>query len=338
MPKPKKGRECKVAVLERTNPEAFSKIKKQIKKGKRGTTSKFLKELNQKFDINITDMNLNRYKAHTQTVVIEAHYEALGTIEEPEQGKDDNKSTKDKQTLKYVFPDLSPQHEQVVINYRNNGYKDKLKALKSAGFASTSTVRIYERPEVKAAIYQMKAVDFNNLRITGDQIIAGIGKIAHSKEFLEDIYEENGDYKPMDQWPEEAKLALTEIQQEVQTAVDQNGEEVKKIKYKYKFESSLKAFQELRKHHMEMEEFRMERLNDGGYKDIIERLLSNKINPHTAGLELDKIGREPSEALKIAMRKAEPPEVPTSLDSDDLDISQMTDEELERISAQGQDV
>jgi len=73
-------------------------------------------------------------------------------------------------------------------------------------------------------------------------------------------------------------------------------------------------------------------------KGILEKLISNQINPLTAGLELDKAGVLIPEALKIAMRKAELPEVATSLDSDDLDIKQMTDEELDRIITLGEEV
>lgn len=326
----KRGRECKVCKLERTHPEAFAKIDYQIKNGKPRTMSKFLRYINKEYVINITDMNLNRHRPH---LIIEAEFEDLGTT--PGSGQNDGQTSTGLNFLS--FPDLEPMHEKFLFIYRSNGYKDKKKAYIDAGFKRPKGVYdLLKRPEIIAALNEMRAVDFIQLKVTGNQVIAGLGKVANYTDFIDQMYDDKG--RPITNiklWPEELRCALSavEMTEDVIGAGD-DDELVTKRKFKFRFESHLKAKQELRKHFMEIELYKDKNPDKAHYEKIIEMLLSNKLNPIAAGLELGKLNLDPPEALKIAMRKVDPSilDKPHILDSDNME--EYSDDELDRVIAQ----
>jgi len=61
-----RGRACKICELKKTNQKAYDLITEQIKKNEKGKMSKFLRELNKEYKINIISMNVQRHRAHSE--------------------------------------------------------------------------------------------------------------------------------------------------------------------------------------------------------------------------------------------------------------------------------
>ena len=253
------GRPCKVCGLKKTHPEAYRLISEEIKKDKgKAKIKQLLNTLKKRFDLDINGVNIHRHKTHL----------ASNTHEIDQ--KDLKKGGKQKETLKtgaflsnsvntLTFPDLDPQHTEYLMHYRANGYKNKEEAAKLAGFKDPKKIyEVMKRQEVQAALFELRSIDFINLRITGNQIIAGLGKIAHHPEIKHLMYDENGELiTNIHLWPEDLRLALQAVEKEMITTTDQDGNEMTKEKYKFKFESSAGAFKELRKHFMEVDLYKL---------------------------------------------------------------------------------
>lgn len=252
---------CKICDLENSHPEAFESINDALKRSLKMLS--FTKELNQLYNLNITPNNVSRHKSH---------YLKIKSSQVIEINKEDLKKTENKQkdTLKtgaflsnsastITFPDLKPQYLKFLMYYRANGYKNKEEAGTKAGFKDKKKVyKILKIPEVQAALYEIRSVDFINLRITGNQIIAGIGKIAHAPEYRHKMYNDDGELiTNINEWPEELRCSLNDFDYEKTVSIDQEGAETTKEKFKFKFESQLAAFKELRKHFMEVDLYKL---------------------------------------------------------------------------------
>jgi len=298
-----KGRPCKICKLKKSNPKAYKKISNQINRDEKGTTAKFLRELNEEYKLNIILMNVQRHKTHMDGNVTELKSESKSTVGQKRTVKTGALLINSPNTIN--FPDVDPKYIQFLINYRENGYRDKEGALKGTGLKRAKTAYdIMKRPEVQAALNEMKAIDFIELKVTGNQIISGLGKIAHHPEIKHLMYDEEGELiTNIREWPEELRHALQGVEKELITTSDKDGNESTREKYKFKFESSLSAFKELRKHFMDVELYKRGEDKEEIYKQIIEKLISDQINPIAAGLEIDMLGRDVPEALKIIMRK-----------------------------------
>lgn len=256
------GRPCKVCGLEETYPEAFRLISNEIKKEKgKAKIKKLLNTLKKRFNLDINGVNIHRHKTHLSSNIHEIRVEDISKVGKP------------KETLKtgaflsnsastITFPNLEPKHSEVLLHYRANGYRNKEDAYKKAGFKTPKKVYdMFKLPGVEAALYEMRAVDFINLRVTGNQIIAGIGKIAIYPEYFPEACDENGVLKTnIKEWPEGLQCALNgvEITEDVLKSLDDEDEPgiILKRKFKFRFESHLKARQELRKHFMEIDLYR----------------------------------------------------------------------------------
>lgn len=306
-----KGRPCKICKLKKSNQEAYKQISDQIAKNEKGTTAKFLRELNKKHKLNIILMNVQRHKTHMDGNVTEIKEGDIRKTKLPIELSNTKQSV-----FNMSFPQLDAKHEKFLLEYRATGYKDKEKAYKKAGYkGAKGAYEMIERREIKAALNEMRAIDFINLKITGNQIIAGLGKVANYTDYIDQMYDEDGNpITNIKLWPEELRCALSAVEMTedvMKSSFDDEGIVLKR-KFKFRFESHLKAKQELRKHFMEVELYRKGEDKEEIYKQIIEKLLLDQINPIVAGLEIDKLGREVPEALKIIMRndKGKDPETP----------------------------
>ncbi|MCK5605738.1 hypothetical protein KAR91_27835 [Candidatus Pacearchaeota archaeon] len=339
------GRPCKVCGLEESYPEAFRLISREIKKEKgKAKIKKLLNTLKKRFNLDINGVNIYRHKTHLSSNIHEIRT------------KDISKTGKQKETFNegvflnnpantITFPDLDPQHAEYLMHYRANWYKNKEDAAKLAGFKDPKKIyEVMKRPEIKAALNEMRAIDFINLKITGNQIIAGLGKVANYTDYIDQMYDEDGNpITNIRKWPEELRCALNavEMTEDVMKSID--GDEdgngagvILKRKFKFRFESHLKAKQELRKHFMEIQMYQQGGDNSEKmkiYENIIEKLLLNQINPIAAGLEMGKYNLTVPDALRIAMQKVDPNvlDKPPLIDLDDMD--DYSDEELERIAS-----
>lgn len=332
---------CKICGYKESHPEVFDIISQSLKKN-----AKMLpvyEELNKRFLLNITPNNITRHKSH----YLKQKGKQPIVIKQEELKKIPSRSGKSKKEGKpsniqpgktfFSLPALPPKYERFLLIYRNNGYHQKEDSFKKAGFKNGNGVYdVLDRPEVAAALNEMKAVDFIELKITGNQIIAGLGKVANYTDFIDQMYDDDG--RPITNiklWPEELRCALNavEITEDVMKANKDDDGIVVKRKFKFRFESHLKAKQELRKHFMEVELYEKNNSQAEIYEAIIEKLILNQINPITAGLEMGKHNLTVPDALKIAMQKVDPKmiEPPKGTDFDDFDVSQLSDDELDRI-------
>lgn len=72
------------------------------------------------------------------------------------------------------------------------------------------------------------------------------------------------------------------------------------------------------------------------YEKILEKSITKELNPFAAGLELAKCQIELPEVLKIAIMKMDLSDMDKPPIPDSEDLSELTDEELDRIIAQGE--
>ena len=330
---------CKICELEGTHPEAFRKINRAIMLKEK--LLPVITNLNERFSLNITRNNGSRHKSHytkeREPQVIEIKGEEIKKEIAPQKIELQDVFT-GRSTSTLSFHGLDPKLEKFLLIYRANGYKNKEKAYLEAGHKRSKGVYdAMRKPEVRSALYEIKAIDFIQMRVTGNQIIAGLGKIAHAPELKHLMYDDDGELiTDINKWPEDLRLALRNVRKETVTITDNDGNETVKEKFNFDFESHSKAFQELRKHFMEIQLYAKggrEEEKQKLYEQILEKLILNQINPMTAGYEIDKLDREIPESIKIAMRRTDQKllDPPRLTDLDDLDATQLSDEELDRI-------
>ena len=333
---------CKICQLEQTHPEVFKEINQALKENQK--MRPVMRSVNEHFDLNITPNNITRHKSHylkqkgKQPIEIKSEDLKRSHSRRGKSKKEGKPSSKQTGKSFFSLPAMPPQYERFLLIYRKNGYHQKEESFKEAGFKNGNGVYdVMERPEVQAALNEMKAIDFIELKITGNQIIAGLGKVANYTDYIDQMYDDEG--RPITnikEWPEELRCALNAVEMTedvMQTSKKDDDGIVLRRKFKFRFESHLKAKQELRKHFMEIELYDKDNKQAEVYEAIIEKLLLNQINPITAGLEMGKYNLDVPDALKIAMQKVDPGvlDKPPLMDTEDM--SDYTDEELEQIAS-----
>ena len=254
------GRPCKICQLEKTHPEAYRLITEEISQPKGEAKIKpLLKTLKERFNLNINSQNIHRHKGHSD---IEGGARKPNTKTEQrgiQKGTVRTGAFISESSNTITFQNVDSEHIQFLSNYRQNGYRNKEKAWTEAGFKSPKKVyEVMERPEIQAALYELKAADFINLRVTGNQIIAGIGKIAIYPEYFPEACDKDGVLKTnIKEWPEGLQCALSGVEITEDALQGEEDELILRRKFKFKFESHLRARQELRKHFMEIDLYRM---------------------------------------------------------------------------------
>lgn len=245
---------CKICKLKKENKEAYKIISSHIEDPESGSTPKFLEEFNKRFSLKLNKMNVFRHKTHMEGNVHELtpKDKVLGSEKEQK-----GTAFLSQELNTASFPNLKDQHEKFIHAYRANGWKDIEGAGKTAGYKSKKIYEVMKRPEVQAAINELKAIDFINLKITGNQIIAGLGKIATYTDYIDQIYDEDGRLiTDLKQWPDEVKAAIGSIEM-TEDLINSDEMPVLRRNYRFRFESQLVAKKELRKHFMEIDMFRL---------------------------------------------------------------------------------
>ena len=322
-----RGRACKICELAKSNLKVFNLIEKQIKNGKKGRMSKFLRKTNEKYGTNIISMNVQRHRTHMEGNVTE--------LKEQSNSASD-KSTTQQQALSSVITAaldaLDPKHMPFLEKYRENGYRNKEKAWIDAGFGNKKEVYdILKRPEIRAAIYEMKAADFVSMRYTGNQVLAGIMEIAHFPEYWDEACDENGYLKTnIKEWPEGLRHALSgyETTEDVLKSVDDDDGIILRRKFKYKFADHLKARLELRKHGMEVEMYQKSVDKAQLYEGLMDRMLSGEVSPVMALLEMAKESLPFKDLTKALLNKADLSQITDGPSREGDDLKKASSEEL----------
>ncbi len=328
-----RGRACKICELGKSNPEVFNLIENQIKTGKKGGMSKFLRETNKEHGTNIISMNAQRHKTHMEGNVTELK----GEGKKGSKQKGTVQIDASEQVEMLSFPDVDPEHVQFLSNYRQSGYRNKEKAWTDAGFKSPK--KVYEamkRPEIRAAIYEMKASDFVAMRYTGNQVLAGLMETAHFPEYWDQACDKDGYLKTdITKWPEELRHAMCgyETTEDVLKSFDgdedgNGGGEIIRRKFKYKFSDPLKAKMELRKHGMEVEMYKKSVDNAQLYADLMDRIVSGQVSPVMALLEMAKESLPFQDLTKTLLNKADLTQLTEGPNRDGDDLGKASSEEL----------
>lgn len=254
------ARPCKICKLKKSHPKAYQELTEQILKNEKRTMNKFIESFNKTYGLKIIAMNVSRHKTHMEGNVHELTDKDKRESDSEQKGTVSSGSFLSNTLSTAAFTSLDPREEKMILAYRANGWRNKEEAAKEAGYKSPKKVyEIMKKNEVQAAINELKAIDFINLKITGNQIIAGLGKIATYTDYIEEIYDEEGRLKTnIKEWPDEVKAAIGSI--EMTEDVLNNGSDdlpVLRRNYRFRFESSLVAKKELRKHFMEIDMFRL---------------------------------------------------------------------------------
>ena len=229
---------------------------------------------------------------------------------------------------------VDPKHIPFLEKYRENGYRSKEKAWLDAGFGDNKAVYdVLKRPEMRAAIYEMKAADFVSMRYTGNQVLAGLMETAHFPEYWDEACDKNGYLKTnIKEWPEELRHALCgyETTEDVLKSMgdDEDGGMIVRRKFKYKFSDPLKAKMELRKHGMEVEMYKKSVDKAELYSELMERMISGQVSPVMALLEMAKESLPFQDLTKTLLNKADLTQLTEGPNREGDDLGKASSEEL----------
>lgn len=326
---------CKICELEQSHPEAFQEINQALKETRK--MRPVMRSVNELFELNITPNNITRHKSHylkqkgKQPIEIKPE-ELKRSGKKTDKGSQSTIYQSDKPKSFFPLPELSPRYEKFLLIYRKNGYSQKEKSFKEAGFKALEKVYdVMRRPEVEAALNEMKAIDFINLKITGNQIIAGLGKVANYTDYIDQMYDEEG--RPITNiklWPEELRCALNavEMTEDVMKSLGDGDDIVLKRKFKFRFESHLKAKQELRKHFMEIELYKKGEDRERFYEELMSKIAENQISPVMALIEVAKEKLPSAELTKLLLNKADLTQITEGPQREGDDLKKASTEEL----------
>lgn len=330
---------CKICLLEKKHQEVFDTINQAILDIESGelkdSMASIIRKVNQDYGLKLTPMNASRHKSHYLSEVIEIKPEQLERSgRKAEKSSQNTVYQPDKPKSFFPLPELSPKYEKFLLIYRKNGYSQKEKSWTEAGFKRSEGVYdVMKRPEVAAALNEMKAVDFINLKITGNQVIAGLGKVANYTDFIDQMYDEDG--RPITNiklWPEELRCALSAVEMTedvMKTSKDEDDPGiVLKRKFKFKFESHLKAKMELRKHFMEVELYQKGQDKEQFYEEMMERMMSGQVSPVMALLEMAKESLPFKDLTKTLLNKADLSQITDGPNREGDDLAKASSEEL----------
>ena len=140
---------CKICELEKTHKEAFEEFSDAINRKLKMLS--ITKSINHKYGLNITPNNVSRHKSHSGSQVIEIKEENLKKIKKKSQTtviKGENirrielaeQNGTSTSSFSLSFPKLEANHEKFLLAYRANGYKEKEKSYKEAGYKRSKGV------------------------------------------------------------------------------------------------------------------------------------------------------------------------------------------------------
>lgn len=292
------GRPCKICKLEKSHPEAHRLITEEINKPKGEPKIKsLLKILKERFSLNINTQNVHRHKGHS--------------VKKQEKPDKEMKVYSEEGELIYtniaeIIEDLEPKHKLFCEEYTNTFNHNATAAYMAVfdanhyGSAASQACKLLKNTNILLYIGHLVEERSKSLKISSSFVITGL----------------------MENY--------TRCMQAI-PVLDRHGFETGE--YIYNAVGANKALELIGKH-LGMWDKKVEtKDNQEIYQRIIEKLLLNQINPITAGLEMGKHNLPVPDALKIAMQKVDPKmiEPPKRIDSGDLDVNQLSDEELDQI-------
>lgn len=295
-------RECKVCKLERTHPKAYKKLIKQILKPGELSTAKFVLKLNKEYKLNLTKMNASSHKAHME----EFSKKKKSTKNKPAEMEVYSPDGELLYTnIEEIIDDLSENErefcEAFVNTHNHNGTTAYLEVYQTDTYGSAASLasRLLKKVNIQLYLSHLMNERSKHLRISSSFVITG----------LMENYSRCMQSEPV---------------------MGRDGEPIGI--YNHNPNAANKALELIGKH-IDMWDKKPEPTNQKLFQEIMEKLLINKINPIAAGIELEKNNIELPEVIKIAMRKVDPNvlDKPPLMDSEDM--TDYSDEELERVMA-----
>lgn len=299
----KPGRTCKICKLKKSHPEAHKKITAQIMKGSEISIQKLLKILNKEFNINITPMNYQSHKGHTLDGKVHELKKSGPTVEVFSKEGDLQYTN-----IEEIIENLNPKHKLFCEEYVNKCNRNGSKAYKEVYGIGTID------KTARNGAWAIRTIKDN------------MSYISHLTEIKREEIGVNENYV-LEQTKE-----LVDRCMQAEPVYDKDGDATGE--WAFNAVGANKALSELGKYMgMDKKKEQQSELPDQAkYTLILENLLNNKLNPFSAGIELEKIGREMPEVVKIAMRKVDPSVLDKHVILDSDDMSEYSDEELTRIA------
>ncbi len=304
----KPGRVCKICKLKKTHPQAYEKIYNQLLGRSNMSINGLLKILNKEFSINITPMNYQTHKGHT---LDENGHELNST--QPDPPPKTTIAPEPEIDIQEAIKNLNPKHkefcEQYVFKCNRNGteaYKAVYGTDNVDQTARSGAWIIKTKQNNSIYIKHLEAIRREEIGINENYVLETLKSVVERCMETEPVYDKAG---------------------------DPTGE------YTFNANGANKALSELGKY-LGMDKKKDAPVvppNQAIYIQILEDFMSNKSNALAASVELEKAGIVMPEVLKIAMRKVDPSilDKPPATDSEDMDL--YSDEELERIIADGEE-
>lgn len=299
-------RECKVCKLKRTHPEAYKKLINQIIKPGELSTAKFVKKLNEEYDLNLTKMNASSHKAHMDSIKGKPKKKKKS----PEKEAQEMEVYAPDGELLYtnineIIADLDKKEKlfcEAYVNIHNHnatGAYLEIYQSDTYGSAASGASRLVKKINIQLYISHLINERSKNLKISSSFVITG----------LMENYSRCMQSEPV---------------------IGKDGEPIGI--YNFNPAAANKALELIGKHIQMWDKKAETPGNQKIFESIIEKLMLNQINPIAAGLEMGKHNLPVPDALKIAMQKVDPNvlDKPPLMDSEDM--KDYSDEELERVA------
>jgi phage terminase small subunit len=299
------ARPCKICKLEKSHPEAFKSLTKQIQKDERGTMNKFLEKFNQEYGLNIIPMNVSRHKTHME-----------GNVHEL-------KSKDRKQPQKNKEPDgemevYSPEGELLYTNI-----KEIIKSLnKRQREFCELFVNTYNHNAT--ASYQ-EAFDCENYG-SAASMASGLLKNLNVILYINYLVEERSKRLKIS-----SSFVLTGLMEnyaramQAEPVLDREGNPTGV--YTYNPNAANKALELIGKHLLMWDN---KGLSDNSqmYKDLADKIIENKISPVMALVEMAKDKLPAQDLLKTLLNKADLSQLTAGPEREGDDLKKATTDEL----------
>jgi hypothetical protein len=296
------GRPCKVCELKKTHSEAYKLISTEIKKEKgKAKIKQLLFILKERFNLKVNGVNIHRHKEHLaknsgKVVKTKKKQPAEMEVYSPE-------GELLYTNIQEIIDDLTDSEgafcEFFVNTHNHNGTSSYMQAFQTDVYstAAVNASKLLKKTNIQLYISHLINERSRNLKVSSSFVLTG----------LMENYSRCMQSEPV---------------------IGKDGEPIGI--YKHDSNAANKALELIGKS-IQMWEKKPDPTNQKLFQEIMEKLLINKINPITAGIELEKNNIGLPEVVKIAMRKVDPSvlDKPDMTDSDDM--KEYTDEELEQV-------
>ena len=309
----KASEKCKICQLEKSHESVFKSINKSIINIESGKLKKsmasVIRGINEKYGTGLTPMNASRHKAHFLTETIEIKKEDITKTPPTEvySQSGDLQYT----NAQEIIDSMEDRHRSFSEAYVHEFNHNQRKAYKST-YDSDMTDE-----SARANASRLIANDSNNVAWYIKYLNHEKSKrIMISPSFVIDGYQE-----------------IYDRCMGLEAVMDKSGEYTGNISFMAK--EANKALEMIGKS-IQMWDKKEQPTDQTLYKKILEDFISNKLNPLTASVELEKAGIEMPELLKIALRKVDPSIIEQPPTTEGMHISELSDEELNNLEIQNE--